>query len=90
MIDAVKDKGWIEIGGASKSGKKKPNAEEGEAPATSSRSWVRLKAVEALQNIGDARAVPALTEALNDKREPVREAAKQALEKLNAKNTSNV
>lgn len=81
LIEATRDKGWLEDAAGKNQGKKKSPQNPGATP----RKWVRQKAVEALGMIGDARAVPALTEALNDKHEPVREAARQALEKLTPK-----
>lgn len=78
LIEATKDKGWLgESTGGSQAKKKSSNN-----PGSTPRRWVRQKAIEALGTIGDARAIPALTEALNDKHEPVRETARQALEKL--------
>ncbi len=86
LMEATKDKGWIEITAAGAVPKKKSAGSPAGGPAKgSSRSWVRLKAIEALGLIGDGRAVPAVTEALNDKHEPVREAARQALDKLTTK-----
>ena len=46
---------------------------------------VRLIAAGALGHIGDAKAVEPLTKALKDKKKKVREAAKEALEKIKAK-----
>ena len=74
LIEALKDGGWI---GSSASGGK----------PDSKKVWVREKAIEALAEIGDARAVAPVTEALNDKQEPVREAARKALQKLGANAT---
>jgi len=48
-------------------------------------SYVRMRAVIALGKIGDKRAVEPLTQALNDINEFVREAAKEALDKIKQK-----
>ena len=45
-------------------------------------AMVRKNAAMALAKIGDKRAVPALTEALKDKNEDVRQAAREALKKI--------
>jgi len=45
---------------------------------------VRWIAAGALGHIGDAKAVEPLTKALKDKKKKVREAAKEALEKIKA------
>jgi HEAT repeat protein len=74
LIEALKDGGWI----GSSAGGGRPGSE---------KAWVREKAIEALAEIGDARAVAPVTEALNDKQEPVREAARKALQKLGANAT---
>ena len=40
--------------------------------------------IEALAEIGDVRAAAPITEALNDKQKPVRQAAQRALQRLGA------
>jgi len=47
--------------------------------------WVRISAAEALGEIGGILAVEHLTQALNDVDEHVRNAAKEALEKIKQK-----
>jgi HEAT repeat protein len=74
LVEALKDGGWIAV----PAGKGKP---------PSKKVWVRQKAIEALAEIGDGRAVVPITEALNDKQEPVRQAAQRALQRLGASST---
>lgn len=47
--------------------------------------YLKMRAAEALGNIGDARAVEPLTKSLNDKNKDVRKAAKEALKRIEAK-----
>ena len=46
------------------------------------RAYARRHAVMSLANIGDRRAIPALTKALSDSDEGVRERAQKALQEL--------
>ena len=69
LIGLLKDGGWVA-----------PPASKGKPPGK--KVWVRQKAIEALAEIGDARAVAPITEALNDKQEAVRQAAQKALHRL--------
>lgn len=48
-------------------------------------AMVRKNAAVALGKIGDKRAIPTLTEALKDKNEDVRQAAREALKKIKSK-----
>ena len=48
-------------------------------------AMIRKNAAMALAKIGDKRAIPALTEALKDKNEDVRQAAREALKKIKSK-----